>query len=94
MEGSSNVIKEAMACNCPIVTTNVGDAAWVTGDTPGCYFTGFDPAGMVEKLTTAQSFAEKHNRTPGHNHLLQLRLDEASIATRIINIYKPVLFNP
>ena len=91
MEGSSNVIKEAMACNCPIVTTNVGDAAWVTDDTPGCYLTGFDPAGIAEKLASALSFAEKHNRTTGRNHLLQLGLDEATIATRIINVYKIAL---
>ena len=35
-EGSPNVIKEAMACNCPIVTSDVGDVEWVLGNTSNC----------------------------------------------------------
>ncbi len=63
IEGSSNIIKEAMACNCPIVSTNAGDARWVLGDTPGCYITSFDPKDVAEKLNMALTFAHLHNRT-------------------------------
>lgn len=88
MEGSSNVIKEAMACNCPIVATHVGDAARVIGETEGCYISGFNPCEVSEKLKLALSFATKSDRTTGRHQILNLKLDTTSIANQILNLYK------
>jgi glycosyltransferase involved in cell wall biosynthesis len=90
-EGSPNVIKEAMACNCPIVATDVGDIRWVIGDTEGCYITSFEPADVAEKIKMALEFSEKVGRTKGRERIIKLGLDSETIAKRIISVYKRVL---
>jgi glycosyltransferase involved in cell wall biosynthesis len=91
MEGSPNVIKEAMACNCPIVSTRVGDVEWVFGDTEGCYLSSFDSSDFAQKLKLALDFAEKKGRTNGRQRIIELGLDSATVAKRIIEVYDKVL---
>lgn len=91
MEGSSNIIKEAMACNCPIVTTDVGDARWVIGNTQGCFFTSFDPADVAAKIKSALQFSKEKGRTTGRQRILELGLDSSTVAKRIIEVYKKIL---
>ena len=55
-EGTPNVIKEAMACNIPIVTTDVGDVKEIIGKTEGCYITSFDPQDIALKIQLALGF--------------------------------------
>jgi teichuronic acid biosynthesis glycosyltransferase TuaC len=90
-EGSPNVVKEAMACNCPIVATAVGDVAWVIGNTPGCHIASFDPADFAEKLDKALAFAQHEGRTQGRQRILDLGLDGKSIAQKLSAIYEKVL---
>lgn len=87
-EGSVNVVKEAMACNCPIVTTNVGDTRWVIGDTEGCYFSSLDISDFADKIKLALKFGK---RTNGRQRIIELGLDSDTIAKRIKDIYNQYL---
>jgi teichuronic acid biosynthesis glycosyltransferase TuaC len=90
-EGSPQVIKEAMACNCPIVSTDVGDIRQVLGNTEGCYLTGFNPADVADKIKMALEFSRTKGRTNGRKRIIELGLDAESIANRIFEVYKKVV---
>lgn len=85
-EGSPNVIKEAMACNCPVVMTDVGDGKWVMDGVEGTYVSAsFDPAEIAGLLGRALAF---HARTRGREKVLELGLGSDQVARRIIRIYQ------
>ncbi len=84
-EGSPNAIKEAMACNIPIVSTDVGDVKDVISKTKGCYIASFEPKDFSNKIKLALEF---NQRTTGRKDIEYL--NETNIAKKIIKIYKEV----
>ncbi len=84
-EGSPQVIKEAMACNRPIVATDVGDIRDITSGTDGCFITSFDPKETAEKISKALKF---DNRTDGRKKVMHF--DNKLIAKKIYEIYQLV----
>ena len=84
-EGSPQVIKEAMACNCPIVATDVGDISEVISGTDGCFITSFKPEEVVEKINFALEF---NKRTNGREKIMHF--DNKNIAEKVFDIYKMV----
>lgn len=90
-EGSPQFIKEAMACNCPIVATDVGDVNWVIGKTKGCFITSPDIADAAEKVISAINFSKLSGRTNGRDRIISLRLDTRSTAKRVMEIYESIV---
>jgi len=86
MEGSPQFIKEAMACNCPIVSTNVGTVKDIIADTIGCYITTFSADDVAEKIKMAFNF---NGRTIGNNKIRSM--DSNIVAEQICSIYKNIL---
>src|SRR5437879_2123017 len=68
-EGSPNVVKQAMACNLPIVSTDVGDVREIIGQTDGCYICEPD----VQDFTARLADILRHNqRTTGRKQVQEL----------------------
>jgi glycosyltransferase involved in cell wall biosynthesis len=83
-EGSPQIIKEALACNCPIVTTNVGDVAMRLKDIDQTFVCEQDAARISEKITLILSTNKRSN---GRDRIFEQKLDLDSVAQQINNIY-------
>ena len=85
-EGSPNIVKQAMACNLPIVATDVGDVREVVGQTEGCYIC--NP--VVGEFTGAlNEILKTCRRTNGREHVRHL--NPSAVAEKLIQVYKDAI---
>ena len=87
-EGSPQVLKEAMAYNCPVVATDVADIAYLLDGVSNSYVTSFAPQDVAEKITRA---LECGQRTNGRERIEKLQLENSQVAKTIYSIYQQVL---
>ena len=87
-EGSPQFIKEALACNCPIVSTDVGDVKLLIEEIDGCFITSFEIGSVVESLQKALNFVSAQGRTEGRNRIEAAELTVKQVTTKLIEIYK------
>ena len=88
-EGSPQVIKEALACGCPIVSMDVGDVAERTSGVEGCYIVHTrEPNEIAKALQEALRFT---GRTSGRDRILEMSLSNEQVAQRLIKIYQSLV---
>ena len=88
-EGSPQVIKEAMACGCPIVSVDVGDVAERIEGVEGCYVVRTrEPKDIAEVLQQALVFSGKTN---GRQRIIEMGLSNTQVAERLMVIYQSLV---
>jgi len=85
-EGSSNVTKEAMACNLPVVSVDVGDAREMINGTMGCFICERRPVSIANGLLKV---LRSNTGTNGRERIQHLASE--SVAKQIIEVYKKVI---
>jgi N-acetyl sugar amidotransferase len=85
-EGSPQVIKEALACNCPIVATDVGEIEKMIYNVSNSYIVNFDAYNIAEKIRLILKSGERAN-----GREMALPYDNNLIAKKIIDIYRKIV---
>jgi glycosyltransferase involved in cell wall biosynthesis len=85
-EGSPNIVKQAMACNLPIVATDVGDVCQVIGNCRGCYIC----APSIDQFAARISqILLTGNRTGGREDVRHF--DASAVSRKVIAVYEKVI---
>ena len=77
-----------MACNCPIIATDIADVKHLLGDIEGHYLCKFEAEDVGRKITKALEFGK---RTTGRQRVVELGLTNDLVAKKLIPIYHNVL---
>ena len=85
-EGSPNVIKEALACNKPVVSVDVGDVAERIEGVIGCHIAEPTPSSLAEKLTLVY-----HGERSVRGDIAMKGLSLEETAERLKSIYTNVI---
>ena len=80
------VVKEALACNCPIISTDVGDVKELVNSTRNCYIVEYDAKHIEQRIRDILSSNKKSNGRAAVKHL-----SLEKVAKDVYSIYKRVV---
>jgi len=88
-EGSPQIIKEALACNTPVVSVPVGDVPFVLSGVDNCRIaSNYQPDKLIKCILEVTAEKSGFEEDKGRKKLKALNLDHWSVANRIFNCYK------
>ncbi|MBN2789744.1 MAG: glycosyltransferase [Candidatus Delongbacteria bacterium] len=87
-EGSPNAVKEAMACNIPVVSTNVGNVADMLSGCNGSFVSKNNSPEDIAELAERSLNTKEYN---SRDQLITKELDMLSVAGKIKKIYTRIL---
>ena len=80
------VVKEALACNCPIISTDVGDVKELANGTKNCYIVEYDAKQVEQRI---RDILSSNKKSDGRAAVKHLSLEK--VATDVCSVYKRVL---
>jgi teichuronic acid biosynthesis glycosyltransferase TuaC len=89
-EGSPNSVKEAMACNTSVVSTDVGSVKELLENVKGSFVSSSDDSKELARLVEIALNSKEQN---GREKIIQLELDIDCVAKKLKEIYLKVLKN-
>lgn len=87
-EGSPNSVKEALACNTPVVATNVGNMVDLLEGVEGCFISDDSDAGRLANLVDR---VLRSRRPDTRSSLGPKRLTDSAVAERLARLYEEAI---
>lgn len=87
-EGSPQAVKEALACNLPVVSTPVGDVEELLHNVKNCFVANTHNAKELAKLAVMSLSHSSQSGMTGWEKIMDLQLNEQSVADKIYSIYE------